>query len=161
MKCPSCGFPDSKVIDSRPVADGSSIRRRRECLQCQKRFTTFEVIESVQIVVIKKDGSKELFDRNKLLSGVLKACQKRPVNAEEIVNEIETELQNSLRLEVPSREIGTMVMDKLKARDEVAYVRFASVYREFRDVDTFLRELNELKIKTGNEPGADYKDTKK
>lgn len=161
MKCPSCGYPESKVIDSRPVSDGASIRRRRECLQCQKRFTTFEVIESVQIVVIKKDGSKELFDRNKLISGLLKACQKRPVNAEEIVNEIEAELQNSLRLEVPSREIGTMVMDKLKARDEVAYVRFASVYREFRDVDTFLRELNELKIKTGNEPGADYKETKK
>lgn len=161
MKCPSCGYPESKVIDSRPVSDGASIRRRRECLQCQKRFTTFEVIESVQIVVIKKDGSKELFDRNKLISGLLKACQKRPVNAEEIVNEIEAELQNSLRLEVPSREIGTMVMDKLKARDEVAYVRFASVYREFRDVDTFLRELNELKVRTGNEPGDDKKETKK
>ncbi len=161
MKCPSCGFPDSKVIDSRPVSDGASIRRRRECLQCQKRFTTFEVIESVQIVVIKKDGSKELFDRNKLISGLLKACQKRPVNAEEIVNEIEAELQNSLRLEVPSREIGTMVMDKLKARDEVAYVRFASVYREFRDLDTFLRELNELKVRTGNEPDDDKKEIKK
>lgn len=151
MKCPSCGYPDSKVIDSRPVADGSSIRRRRECLVCQKRFTTFEMIESVQIVVIKKDGSKELFDRNKVLSGVLKACQKRPVNADEIVAEIETELQNTLRLEVPSKEIGEMVMTKLKARDEVAYVRFASVYREFKDLDTFLEELTELKNKTDDE----------
>ena len=100
MKCPVCGYPDSKVIDSRPVSDGSSIRRRRECLVCQKRFTTFEMIESVQIVVVKKDGSKELFDRNKLLGGILKACQKRPVNADEVVTDIETELQNSLRLEV-------------------------------------------------------------
>ncbi len=152
MKCPSCGYPDSKVVDSRPVADGGSIRRRRECLSCQKRFTTFEVIESVQIVVVKKNGSKELFDRNKLLSGLLKACQKRPVNAEEIVTEIETELQNSLRLEVTSRELGWMVMNKLKERDEVAYVRFASVYREFKDLDTFLHELNELKEKSGSEP---------
>lgn len=160
MKCPSCGHPDSKVIDSRPVADGGSIRRRRECLSCQKRFTTFEVVESVQIVVVKKDGSKELFDRNKLLSGLLKACQKRPVNAEEIVAEIEAELQNSLRLEVPSREIGGMVMDKLKSRDEVAYVRFASVYREFKDLDTFLHELNELKVKSGSFPGADKKETR-
>jgi transcriptional repressor NrdR len=155
MKCPSCGYPDSKVIDSRPVSDGSSIRRRRECLSCAKRFTTFEVVESVQIVVIKKDGSKELFDRNKLLSGILKACQKRPVNAEEIVAEIEAELQNSLRLEVTSRELGEMVMDKLKARDEVAYVRFASVYREFKDLDTFLKELNKLKTNLKGEPGTD------
>ncbi len=152
MKCPSCGYPDSKVVDSRPVADGGSIRRRRECLSCQKRFTTFEVVESVQIVIVKKNGSKELFDRNKLLSGLLKACQKRPVNAEEIVTEIETELQNSLRLEVTSRELGWMVMNKLKERDEVAYVRFASVYREFKDLDTFLHELNELKEKSGSEP---------
>lgn len=150
MKCPSCGYPESKVIDSRPVSDGNSIRRRRECLKCQKRFTTFEVLESVQIVVIKKDGSKELFDRNKLLSGVLKACQKRPVNAEEIVAEIEAELQNSLRVEVTSRELGEMVMKGLKARDEVAYVRFASVYREFKDLDTFLHELTELKEKASS-----------
>lgn len=147
MKCPACGHPDSKVIDSRPISDGSSIRRRRECLVCQKRFTTFEMIESVQIVVIKKNGSKELFDRNKLLSGVMKACQKRPVNADEVVAEIETELQNSLRLEVQSKEVGEMVMQKLKKHDEVAYVRFASVYREFKDVDTFLAELTELKQK--------------
>lgn len=145
MKCPACGYPDSKVIDSRPVSDGSSIRRRRECLVCQKRFTTFEMLESVQIVVIKKDGSKELFDRNKLLGGILKACQKRPVNADDVVTDIETELQNSLRLEIPSRELGELVMERLKRIDEVAYVRFASVYREFKDLDTFLAELTSLK----------------
>lgn len=145
MKCPACGYPDSKVIDSRPVSDGSSIRRRRECLVCQKRFTTFEMLESVQIVVIKKNGSKELFDRNKLLGGILKACQKRPVNADDVVTDIETELQNSLRLEVPSRELGELVMERLKKIDEVAYVRFASVYREFKDLDTFLAELTSLK----------------
>lgn len=144
MKCPACGHTDSKVIDSRPVEDGSSIKRRRECLVCQKRFTTFEVIETVQIFVTKKNGSKELFDRNKLLGGLLKACQKRPVNAEEIVNEIESELQNSLSNEVTTKEIGEMVMEKLKVRDEVAYVRFASVYREFKDIETFLNELRQL-----------------
>ena len=145
MKCPACGYFDSKVIDSRPVSEGNSIRRRRECLQCQKRFTTFEVIEAVQIFVLKKGGSKELFDRNKLLTGVMKACQKRPVNAEALVAEIESELQNSLTLEVSSRQLGEMVMKKLKERDDVAYVRFASVYREFKDLDTFLSELRELK----------------
>ena len=145
MKCPACGCADSKVIDSRPVEEGNSIRRRRECLACQKRFTTFEILETVQIIVIKKNGSKELFDRNKLLSGLLKACQKRPVNAEEIVTEIENELQNSLTTEITTTEIGEIVMDKLKACDEVAYVRFASVYREFKDIDTFLHELNELR----------------
>ena len=145
MKCPACGYFDSKVIDSRPVSEGNSIRRRRECLQCQKRFTTFEVIEAVQIFVLKKGGSKELFDRNKLLAGVMKACQKRPVNAEALVTEIEAELQNSLTLEVSSRQLGEMVMKKLKERDDVAYVRFASVYREFKDLDTFLAELRDLK----------------
>ena len=145
MKCPNCGFPDSKVIDSRPVEEGNSIRRRRECLACQKRFTTFETLESVQIVVVKKDGTRELFDRSKMLSGIMKACQKRPVNGEEIANEIESELQNALVHEISSRNIGEMIMDKLKLRDEVAYVRFASVYREFKDLDTFLAELNELK----------------
>ena len=144
MKCPACGFTDSKVIDSRPVEERNSIRRRRECLACQKRFNTFEVIETVQVIVIKKSGDKELFDRNKLLSGLLKACQKRPVNAEEIVNEIEAELQNSLSTEVTTTEIGEMVMQKLKERDEVAYVRFASVYREFADVETFVSELMDL-----------------
>lgn len=145
MKCPNCGYPDSKVIDSRPIEEGNSIRRRRECLSCQKRFTTFEVIESVQILVVKKNGTKELFDRSKMLSGIMKACQKRPVNGEEIAAEIEAELQNALVQEISSRQLGEMIMQKLKLRDEVSYVRFASVYREFKDVDTFLAELKELK----------------
>lgn len=145
MRCPACGYFDSKVIDSRPVPEGNSIRRRRECLSCQKRFTTFEIIETLQIVVLKKDGSKELFDRNKLLSGLLKACQKRPVDAESLANEVEAELQNNLIQEISTKQIGEMVMQKLKERDDVAYVRFASVYREFKDVDTFLKELKELK----------------
>ena len=145
MKCPGCGFTESKVIDSRPVPDGNSIRRRRECLACQKRFTTFETIETTPIIVIKKSGGKELFDKQKLLSGVLKATQKRPVDALQLVNEVEAELQNTLRQEVSSMELGEMVMQKLKHRDEVSYVRFASVYREFKDIDTFLEELNELK----------------
>ncbi len=145
MKCPYCTFVDSKVIDSRPINDGTSIRRRRECPKCQRRFTTFEVIESVQIVVNKKDGSKELFDKNKLLTGLLKACQKRPVNAGDIADEIEGELQNSLRQEISSIELGELAMKKLKNLDHVAYVRFASVYREFKDLDTFLNELKELK----------------
>lgn len=146
MKCPSCGAPDStKVVDSRPMTEGNSIRRRRECLCCQKRFTTYEIIETVQIFVIKKNGTKEIFDRNKLLSGIMKACEKRPVNAEEIVAEIENELQNSLSGEITTKEIGEIVMDKLKERDDVAYVRFASVYREFKDLDTFIKELSSLK----------------
>lgn len=145
MKCPVCGTPDSKVIDSRPVEEGNSIRRRRECKACQKRFNTFEIVETVQIIVIKKNGTKELFDRTKLLSGLLKACQKRPVSAEEIVNEIENEIQSSLSSEITTTEIGELVMKHLKAKDEVAYVRFASVYREFKDIETFLAELNQLK----------------
>ena len=144
MKCPACGFADSKVIDSRHIEEGNSIRRRRECLACQKRYTTFEIVETVQIIVTKKNGTKELFDRNKLLSGLLKACQKRPVNAEDIAAEIESELQNSLRTEISTVEIGEMVMVKLKEKDEVAYVRFASVYREFKDIDTFMAELRRL-----------------
>ena len=144
MKCPACGCADWKVIDSRPVEEGNSIKRRRECQACQKRFTTYEFIETVQIFVVKKNGSKELFDRNKLLGGLLKACQKRPVNAEEIVAEIENELHNSLANDITTQEIGEMVMNKLKQRDEVAYVRFASVYREFKDIDTFLAELKQL-----------------
>lgn len=145
MRCPFCNFPESKVLDSRPVNEGNSIRRRRECLECQKRFTTFEVLESVQIFVTKKNGETELFDRTKLLAGVLKATQKRPVDADEIVTEIENELQNSLKKEVTTSEIGELVMQKLKVRDHVAYVRFASVYREFTDVENFLAELMELK----------------
>ena len=145
MKCPGCGYGESKVIDSRPVTEANSIRRRRECLACQKRFTTFEILETVQIIVVKKNGGKELFDKQKLLSGVIKATEKRPVDAVALVDEIEAELQNTLRQEVSSIEIGEMVMRKLKDRDEVAYVRFASVYREFKDIDTFLAELNGLK----------------
>ena len=147
MKCPACGYSESRVIDSRPVDDGCSIRRRRECLSCAHRFTTFEVTEALRIVVIKKDGSKELFDRSKLLGGLLKATQKRPVDAEQIASEIEAELHNSLRGEIPTEEIGRMAMEKLKAADEVAYVRFASVYREFKDIDSFLAELKDLKKK--------------
>ena len=144
MKCPACGFADSKVIDSRHIEEGNSIRRRRECLACQKRYTTFEIVETVQIIVTKKNGTKELFDKNKLLSGLLKACQKRPVNAEDIAAEIEAELQNSLRTEITTGEIGEIVMNKLKEKDEVAYVRFASVYREFKDIETFMAELRRL-----------------
>lgn len=145
MKCPYCGHPESKVIDSRPVTDGSSIRRRRECLDCAKRFNTYEVVESVEIIVVKKDGSKELFDRTKLLSGLLKACQKRPIKAEDIVADIESSLHNNLKNEITTKELGEMVMDRLRDADEVSYVRFASVYREFKDIDTFLAELRELR----------------
>ncbi len=133
------------MIDSRPMTENNSIRRRRECLQCQRRFTTFEMIETLPIIVVKKNGGKEVFDRQKLLSGVLKATQKRPVDAVYLVNAIEADLQNSLADEVTSTAIGEMVMKKLKAVDEVAYVRFASVYREFKDIDTFMEELRVLK----------------
>ena len=145
MKCPACGNPDLKVIDSRPIEEGNSIRRRRECLQCAKRFTTFEMIEQAQIIVIKKDGSKEPFDRNKLINGILKSTRKRTVDADALVDEIETELQNTLRLEVPSVELGDMVLEKLRAIDEISYVRFASVYHQFTDVDSFMDELKKLK----------------
>lgn len=152
MKCPVCSHFDSKVIDSRPSPDGMSIRRRRECLACGKRFTTFETIETAQIFVIKKNGTKEIFDRNKVLSGLIKACYKRPVDPERIVSEIEQELQNSMIGEIESREIGELVMLKLKDCDEVAYVRFASVYREFKDVDTFLKEIKDLMKKSKGTP---------
>ena len=148
MKCPYCGYSESKVIDSRPTDEGERIRRRRECLNCAKRFTTYEVIETVPVVVVKKDKSREAFDRNKLLNGLLRACEKRPVpleTLERIVDEIETLLQNSLDREVPSTLICTYDMDKLKKVDEVAYVRFASVYREFKDINTFMDELNKIK----------------
>jgi len=131
------------VLETRTA--GNSIKRRRECLDCQKRFNTFEVLESVQIIVIKKNGEKELFDRTKLLAGVLKATQKRPVSADEIVSEIENDIYNAMTNEIESTKIGEMVMEKLKARDHIAYVRFASVYREFADVESFLSELMELK----------------
>ena len=148
MKCPYCGYSESKVIDSRPTDEGERIRRRRECLNCAKRFTTYEVIETVPVVVVKKDKSREAFDRNKLLNGLLRACEKRPVpleTLERIVDEIETLLQNSLDREVPSTLIGAYAMDKLKKVEEVAYVRFASVYREFKDINTFMDELNKIK----------------
>ena len=147
MKCPFCGYEESKVIDSRPTDEGERIRRRRECLKCTKRFTTYEMIESLPIVVIKKDGSRETFDRQKLLTGMLRACEKRPVSIEMLdraISDIETVIQNSLDREVSSDKIGELVMEKLKEIDEVAYVRFASVYREFKDVDTFLKEIKDL-----------------
>ena len=147
MKCPYCGYDESKVIDSRPTDEGERIRRRRECLKCGKRFTTYEVIETVPIIVIKKDKSRESFDRNKLLNGLLRACEKRPVSIdtlERVVDEIEGSLQNSLDREVPSSLIGEYAMEKLKTIDEVAYVRFASVYREFKDIATFKEELDRM-----------------
>ncbi|WP_322181709.1 transcriptional regulator NrdR [Neglectibacter caecimuris] len=147
MKCPFCGYTESRVIDSRPTDEGERIRRRRECLKCGKRFTTYEIIESVPIVVIKKDKSRETFDRNKLLGGLLRACEKRPVSVdtlERIVDEIENLLQNSLDREVSSQRIGTYAMEKLKTVDEVAYVRFASVYRQFKDINSFMEELSKI-----------------
>ena len=147
MRCPYCGFRESKVVDSRPADEGSSIRRRRECLSCEKRFTTYETVESLPMVVIKKDGSRQSFDRNKVMNGLIRACEKRPVSfstMEEIVNEIEQTLQNEMEREVSSAEIGELVMERLKKVDEVSYVRFASVYRQFKDINTFMRELNKL-----------------
>lgn len=147
MKCPYCSYEESKVIDSRPTDEGERIRRRRECLKCQKRFTTYEIIESLPVIVIKKDKSREVFDRNKLVNGMLKACEKRPVSINDIehaVDDIEVKLQNSLDREVTSVAIGELVMEKLKSLDEVAYVRFASVYRQFKDISTFMDELNKL-----------------
>ena len=150
MRCPFCSCEESKVIDSRPTDEGERIRRRRECISCQKRFTTYEVIESVPVIVVKKDKSREVFDRNKLFNGMLRACEKRPVSIdqlEKVVTEIETELQNSLDREVTSVHIGELVMTKLKELDEVAYVRFASVYRQFKDINTFMEELTKLLAK--------------
>lgn len=147
MKCPYCGHEESKVIDSRPADDGERIRRRRECLGCGKRFTTHEVIETVPLIVVKRDKSRETFDRNKLTAGILRACEKRPVSLdsiEEIVNDIESKLQNSVDREVTSKAIGEYVMEHLKNLDEVSYVRFASVYRQFKDINTFMEELNKL-----------------
>lgn len=147
MKCPYCGFEESKVIDSRPTDEGQRIRRRRECLQCTKRFTTYEVIESLPIIVIKKDKSRETFNRDKLTTGLLRACEKRPVSIDtldKMIDDIEVIIQNSLDREVSSERIGELVMEKLKKIDEVAYVRFASVYRQFKDINTFMSELNKL-----------------
>ncbi len=147
MKCPFCSYEESKVIDSRPADEGTRIRRRRECLKCSKRFTTYEIIESLPIIVIKKDGTREVFSREKLMTGLLRACQKRPITVadlEKVIDDIESSLHNTLEREVKSDKIGELVMEKLKALDEVAYVRFASVYRQFKDINTFMEELNNL-----------------
>ena len=147
MKCPYCGYQESKVVDSRHAEDSTSIRRRRECLSCQKRFTTYETVESLPIIVVKRDGTRQTFDRNKVLNGMLRACEKRPVTLdllERAVDEIEQILQNSLEREVRTEEIGELVMDRLKPLDEVAYVRFASVYRQFKDINSFMAELNKI-----------------
>ena len=150
MKCPFCSYEESKVIDSRPTDEGQRIRRRRECLQCTKRFTTYEIIESLPIIVIKKDKSRESFNRDKLMTGLLRACEKRLVSIDTLdnmIDEIEVIIQNSLDREVSSEKIGELVMEKLKGIDEVAYVRFASVYRQFKDINTFMNELNKLLAK--------------
>ena len=147
MKCPYCGYSESKVIDSRPADDGASIRRRRECLSCAKRFTTYETVESLPLVVVKKDGSRQSFDRSKVLGGMIRACEKRPVplaELERIADSVEQELQNGLDREITTAHIGELVMEKLRGLDQVAYVRFASVYRQFKDIDTFMKELNKL-----------------
>lgn len=147
MKCPFCSYTESKVIDSRPAEEGATIRRRRECLACQKRFTTYEIIERLPLVVVKRDGSRQSFDQVKLINGMVRACEKRPVplsTLEQIAVEIEQELQSNLEREVSTVDIGEMVMDRLKSVDEVAYVRFASVYRSFKDINTFMEELSKL-----------------
>ncbi len=147
MKCPFCGFEESKVIDSRPTDEFTRIRRRRECMRCGKRFTTYEIIESTPIIVIKKDNSRQVFDRNKLLNGMMKACEKRQVPLERIekaVDDIELQLQNSLEKEVTSLQIGELAMEALKQIDDVAYVRFASVYRQFKDLNSFMKELAQI-----------------
>ena len=147
MKCPYCGYSESKVIDSRPADENASIRRRRECLSCAKRFTTYETVESLPMVVVKKDGSRQSFDRRKVLGGMIRACEKRPVplaELERIADEIEQDLQNSMDREISTELIGERVMERLRAVDQVAYVRFASVYRQFKDIDTFMAELSKL-----------------
>ena len=147
MKCPYCSYSESKVIDSRPADEGTSIRRRRECLSCGKRFTTYETVESLPMVVTKKDGSRQSFDKQKVLGGMIRACEKRPVplaELEKIADEIEQDLQNSMDREISTESIGERVMEKLRAVDQVAYVRFASVYRQFKDIDTFMAELSKL-----------------
>ena len=147
MKCPFCGYSESKVVDSRPAEEGATIRRRRECLSCQKRFTTYEIMERLPLIVIKKDGSRQTFDKQKLINGMLRACEKRPVTIADLqsaAEAIEQELQNSVDREFKTTQVGEMVMNRLKSIDEVAYVRFASVYRQFRDINSFMVELNKL-----------------
>ena len=147
MKCPFCGDQESKVVDSRHSEDGQSIRRRRECLNCQRRFTTYEIVESLPIIVVKRDGSRQTFDRNKIINGLIKSCEKRPVTLkqiEDIAASIEVAISNSMKKEISSREVGEMIMERLRDVDDVAYVRFASVYREFKDIKTFMNEIKRL-----------------
>lgn len=147
MKCPFCGYQESKVVDSRHSDDNLSIRRRRECLSCQRRFTTYESVESLPIIVVKKDGSRQAFNRNKILNGMVRACEKRPVplsDLEKVARDIELTIQNSLEREIEAADIGEMVMEQLKPLDEVSYIRFASVYRQFKDINSFMRELNKI-----------------
>lgn len=147
MRCPYCGYQDSKVLDSRPADEGNAIRRRRECIECSRRFTTYEKVDEIPLVVVKKEGRREVFDRNKVLGGIIKACEKRPISMnqmEQIADDIEKELKNRMENEVGSEQIGEMLMDSLRDLDEVAYVRFASVYRQFKDVNSFMDELDKL-----------------
>ena len=147
MKCPVCNFSDSRVLDSRPIDEGSSIKRRRECPNCNKRFTTYEVVDTVPITVIKRSGKQEFFDKHKLTLGIERACQKRPVDPDEIASAVESDLQNSIITEITSQDIGEMVLAKLREVDIVSYIRFASVYREFRDIDSFMEEIKSLNKK--------------
>ncbi|MFD3156478.1 transcriptional regulator NrdR [Haloimpatiens sp. FM7330] len=147
MKCPYCGYTESKVVDSRSTEDSMAIRRRRECLSCSKRYTTYEKVEDIPILVIKKDLSREYFDKSKIINGLIKACQKRPVSRaqiEQIAEEVEKQLSNRMCTEVSSKDIGEMIMNRLKMVDEVSYVRFASVYRQFKDINTFMEEIKNL-----------------
>lgn len=147
MKCPFCDYEEAKVVDSRPTDEGHAIRRRRECIKCRNRFTTYEKVEEIPLVVVKKDGNRESYNRNKIFNGIIKACEKRPVSMElmeEVIDRIEKKLNNSMEKEISSTVIGQMVMEELKALDEVAYVRFASVYRQFKDINTFIEELTKL-----------------
>lgn len=147
MKCPFCGYSESKVVDSRPTVEEAAIRRRRECEKCSKRFTTYEKIEQMPLIIVKKDGSREVYKRSKMMNGLLRACEKRPISIsqiEEVADDIEKELYNSMEKEISSKTIGELVMNRLKKIDDVAYVRFASVYRQFKDINTFLEELNKL-----------------
>lgn len=155
MKCPACNFQDSRVLDSRPNDGGASIKRRRECPKCGKRFTTYEVVDTVSIAVVKRDGRREFFDSHKLALGIERACQKRPVNSTEIAKDIETELQNLLVSEITSKDIGEMVLARLKEIDIVSYIRFASVYREFKDIDSFMEEIKMLSKKPRRKPRSE------
>ena len=155
MKCPACNFQDSRVLDSRPVDDGASIKRRRECPSCGKRFTTYEVIDTVPIAVVKRNGEREFFDKHKLMLGIERACQKRPVDAEAVASAIESELQNSIVTEITSTQIGEMVLAHLREIDIVSYIRFASVYREFQDMDSFMAEIKSLSKLSKKKPSKE------